>query len=90
MKKRGRRRLRTVSTRLYFKVSDCGKTYSNNLLIDTGATSHIRNDNSKFISFYEDFDPNAHIIELVDGSKAEVVTGKSVAKVKVSLQRKNL
>ncbi|CAB4039167.1 Retrovirus-related Pol poly from transposon TNT 1-94, partial [Paramuricea clavata] len=69
-----------------FKVSDssaCGKSYSNNLLVDTGATSHIVNDKSKFISFDEDFDPNAHIIELADGSKAKVVTGKGVAKVKL-------
>ncbi|CAB4013210.1 Retrovirus-related Pol poly from transposon TNT 1-94 [Paramuricea clavata] len=69
-----------------FKVSDssaCGKSYSNNLLVDTGATSHIVNDKSKFIIFDEDFDPNAHIIELADGSKAKVVTGKGVAKVKL-------
>lgn len=56
------RRLRTVSTRLHIKFSDCGKTYSDNLLVDTGATSHTINDKSKSISFDEDFDPNAHII----------------------------
>ena len=35
-------------------------------------------------SFWGDpFDPNAHIIELADGSKAKVVTGNGVAKVKL-------
>ena len=78
------RRLGTASTRLHLKFSDCGKTHSDNLLADTGATSHIINDKSKSISFDADFDPNAHIIELADGSKAKVVTGEGVAKVKLT------
>ena len=49
----------------------------------TGATSHIVNDRSKFISFDKAFDPSAHVIELADGSKAKVVSGKGVAKVKL-------
>jgi hypothetical protein len=82
----GRTKIENSEHTFTFKVSDssgCGKSYSNNLLVDTGATSHIVNDKSKFISFDEDFDPNAHIIELADGSKAKVVTGKGIAKVKL-------
>ena len=60
-----------------------GKKINNNLLVDTGATSHIINDKSKFISFDRNFDPNSHVIELADGSKANVVTGKGAAKVKL-------
>ena len=69
-----------------FKVSDssdCGKSLNDNLLVDTGATSHIVNDRSKFISFDNAFDPSAHVIELADGSKAKVVSGKGVAKIKL-------
>ena len=68
-----------------FKVSDgsdCGKSINNNLLVYTGATSHIVNDRSKFISFDNALDPSAHVIELADGSKAKVVSGKGVAKIK--------
>ena len=66
-----------------FKVSDssdCGKSLNDNLLVDTGATSNIVNDRSKFISFDNAFDPSAHVIELADGSK---VSGKGVAKIKL-------
>ena len=69
-----------------FKVgdsSDCGKSLNDNLLVDTGATSHIVNDRSKFISFDNAFDPSAHVIELADGGKAKVVSGKGVAKIKL-------
>jgi predicted aspartyl protease len=58
-----------------------GKT--SNLLVDTGATSHIINDKSKFVNFDEKFDPSNHVIELADGSKANVVLGKGNAKVKL-------
>ena len=53
------------------------------LLVDTGATSHIINDKSKFVNFDKDFNTNAHVIELADGSKANVVLGKGNAKVKL-------
>ena len=53
------------------------------LLVDTGATSHIINDKSKFVDFDKDFNTNAHDIELADGSKANVVLGKGNAKVKL-------
>ena len=37
-----------------------GKT-SPNLMVDTGATSHIINDKSKFINFDKKFDPSVHL-----------------------------
>lgn len=43
------------------------------LLLDTGATSHIINDKSKFDDFDKKFDPKTHFIELADGSRANVV-----------------
>lgn len=54
-----------------------------NLLLDTGATSHIINDKSKFVDFDKKFDPRTHFIELADGSRANVVLGKGNAKVKL-------
>ena len=54
-----------------------------NLLVDTGATSHIINDNSKFVGFDTSFDSSSHFMELVDGSKANVVLGKGDANVKL-------
>ena len=41
----------------------------NGMLVDCGATTHIVNDASRFISFDENFDPKCHVIELADGSK---------------------
>ena len=62
-------------------IPNGGKTPT--LLVDTGATSHIINDKSKFVSFDQKFDPSKHVIELADGSKANVVLGKGNAKVKL-------
>jgi hypothetical protein len=56
---------------------------NSSLLVDTGATSHIINDKSKFVDFDKEFNPSAHVIELADGSKANVVLGKGNAKVKL-------
>ena len=56
---------------------------TSNLLLDTGATSHIINDKSKFVDFDTKFDPSTHFIELADGSRANVVLGKGNAKVKL-------
>ena len=57
-----------------FKVSvkkeDVDAVYKvNGLLVDCGATTHIVNDLSRFISFDENFDPKSHVIELADCSK---------------------
>lgn len=58
--------------------------------MDTGATSHIINDSSKFINFDDNFDPSTHFMELADGSKSNVVLGKGNAKVKLYDVRGNL
>ena len=53
-----------------FTVTDIsGKTPYPSLLVDCGATTHIINDESKFIQFDDNFDPSCHIIELADGRK---------------------
>ena len=50
------------------------------LLVDTGGTTHIIIDKSKFVRFDEDFDANEHIIELADGTKTNnIVLGKGDA-----------
>ena len=67
-----------------------GKKEDSNLLVDTGATSHIINDSSKFVSFDNNFDPKSHFIELADGSKANVVLGKGDALVKLFDVKGNL
>ena len=38
------------------------------LLVDSGASSHIFNDESKFISFDENYEPKKHSVELADGT----------------------
>ena len=39
-----------------------------NLLLDTGATSHIINDKTKFVDFDQKFNASTHFIELANGS----------------------
>lgn len=39
------------------------------IMVDGGATSHIVNDVSKFVSFDETFQPETHAVELADGTK---------------------
>jgi hypothetical protein len=52
------------------------------MLVDCGSTSHIVNDESMFVSFDDDFDSNAHCIELADGSrKTCIVKGRGEVKV---------
>ena len=43
---------------------------SPDVLVDCGATPHIVNDISKFISFRKDCKPIGHYIELADGTKS--------------------
>ena len=62
--------------------SSRGKVNSN-LLVDTGATSHIISDKAKFTDCDEKFYPNNHVIELADGKKLNVVLGKGNAQVKL-------
>ncbi|XP_074649045.1 uncharacterized protein LOC141904358 [Tubulanus polymorphus] len=48
----------------------------NSLLVDCGATSHIINDESKFVSFDKSFNADDHFIELADGSRMKNVALK--------------
>ena len=41
----------------------------NCLLVDTGATTHIINDKTKFVSFEKNYGGGKHLIELADGSR---------------------
>ena len=72
-----------------FKLSDSSyklRTFGKNndsLLVDTGATSHIIIDKSKFVTFDNNFDPGAHLIELADGNKANIISGKGSTNVKL-------
>ncbi|KAJ8043248.1 hypothetical protein HOLleu_10252 [Holothuria leucospilota] len=54
----------------------------NSLLVDCGATTHIINDESKFVKFDDSFNPENHFIELADGSRTNsVALGKGDAHV---------
>ena len=71
-----------------FTVSDnnverLGKSFRSNPSVNTGATSHIITDKSKFVAFDKNFNARGHVIELADGSKANVVRGKGTAKIRL-------
>ena len=54
------------------------------LLVDSGATTHIVTDKSKFIEFDGNFKPVDHVIELADGSRTRCVAqGRGDASVKL-------
>ena len=48
----------------------------NSFLVDCGATCHIVNDDSLFISHDSDFNPASHFLERADGSKSDNVALK--------------
>ncbi len=48
----------------------------NKLMVDCGATTHIINDDSKFVCFDKQFDPERHFIELADGSRTNNLVKK--------------
>lgn len=54
------------------------------LMVDTGATSHIVTDITKFKDFDENFKPQKHILELVDGVRTSgVALKRGAAKVRL-------
>ena len=56
----------------------------NSLLVDTGATTHILNDENLFSSFDSSFEPDKHFIVLADGSYVNgLAQGKGRARVQV-------
>ena len=46
------------------------------LLVDSGCSTHINNNESNFISFDKDYVPGEHTIELADGSRTSNVVKK--------------
>ena len=69
------------------KRSDPGNVQSSKvpeLLVDSGSTSHIVNDEKKFVSFDRDFSPNDHYLELASGEKLNnVAKAKGMARVEI-------
>ena len=65
------------------KPEDCEFVHGlNSLLVDTGATTHIVNDKSKFTSFDKNFEPDKHYIELADGSRrSKLAEGRGQAEI---------
>ena len=64
----------------------CARSSNSNhqgLLVDTGATSHIVSDHSKFTDFQSDFRPSKHYIELADGSKSCAALKRGTAYVSI-------
>lgn len=57
------------------------------LMIDTGATSHIVTDITKFKDFDVNFKPQKHIMELADGERPSGVTLKRGARCKAATAR---
>lgn len=61
-----------------FRVSDCAteaqhRVERTGLMVDTGATSHIITDISKFKRFDDRFQPSTHCMELADGTRCSSV-----------------
>lgn len=56
----------------------------NAVLVDTGATTHIIKDRSKFVQFDKSFNPEKHFIELADGNRYNnVAQGRGTAVIKL-------
>ena len=54
------------------------------LIVDSGATSHLCSDKSKFVKFDQNFNSETHFIELADGSRCNnVVKGRGDCSVKL-------
>ena len=75
----------TNSNFIQFCFDDSNRTQlykENSLLVDSGATVHVINDKSKFSNFKSNFKPQAHTVELADGTrKSELVKGQGDAKI---------
>ena len=66
----------------HYDENGCGEAEL--LLVDSGASSHIFNDESKFISFDENYEPMKHSVELADGTiTTNVVKKRGTAVVKI-------
>ena len=74
-----------TSTNCYFVKSKMGKGGS--MLVDSGASSHIITDESRFCSIDKDFKPQNHFVELADGTKHNKFALKR-GSIEISLQEK--
>ena len=54
-----------------------------NFLVDCGATTHISNDETKFVSFQENFDGKKHKIELADGTKGNYAVKRGMVLIRI-------
>ena len=52
--------------------------------MDCGATTHILNEDSKFINFHKNFDCSCHVVELADGSKYNLALKRGDVCVKMT------
>ena len=76
-----------------FKVDDKSKDIyhsHSSLLVDCGATSHIINDRSKFVSFDSNFRPERHYVELANGQKENVAQARGLAQVFIKNSKNEL
>ena len=65
--------------------SDNLHNFNECLLVDSGASSHVINSESKFLKFDKNFDPSSHYIELADNSISnDVVKGRGDAQMKIT------
>ncbi|KAK7501729.1 hypothetical protein BaRGS_00007160 [Batillaria attramentaria] len=70
---------------VFFKVTeeDDIDVFPDFFLVDTGATTHIVNDEDLFSSFCTDFRPEKHFIELANGTRENVAKKKGCVKVEM-------
>ena len=73
-----------VSTVTVPSTSQKGSFKSDTLLVDSGSSTHIITEKSKFTKFDENFEPVDHVIELADGSRQNgIAQGRGTANVKL-------
>ena len=67
-----------ISIRCLFGINenDANEGNSKSMLVDSGCTSHVENDEKNFINFDKSYVPEDHNITLADGSKKNGVAEK--------------
>ena len=68
--------------------NEYNQKYSDSLLVDSGATSHIVSDKKSFTDLDENYDGENHYIELADGTRYKgIVKGKGKAKFEIQTSK---
>lgn len=77
--------INSVTSNHSFAFSICTENeITHGLLVDTGATAHVINDESLFVKYDDSFQPDKHFIELADGNhKNNVAKRKGTAEIKL-------